>query len=407
MIKKIFQTSGNIKIYWMVLLPVFCLCLISLILLKSTSQQIEFLNSTLFKQIIWVCIGMLVIWLLQYVRIQFFYEYGYYFYAILILLLILTFFMPSVYGARRWIMAGPFSFQPSEAGKLIVIFTIAKFLSDQHNLSQILKIMGITFLLAIVPAILVFKQPDLGTAMIYVAITFPMLYWVGFRPFYLFVIAAPVVSILAASSLIIFYIWIIIMLGVLFFSRPKLWQGVMVFVLNISFGTLTSFIWNHLYEHQKERVLTFLDPMRDPMGTGYQILQSITAVGSGGLTGKGWGHGTQTHLRFLPVRDTDFILSVAGEEFGFVGIIVILILFSTLCYWMITYAQKITNKFASLSIVGFTALLFVHIFINMAMTIGIFPVTGLPAPFISYGGTFLLTCMVLIGLTNNILNQNI
>ncbi len=391
----------------MVLLPVFCLCLISLILLKSTSQQIEFLNSTLFKQIIWVCIGMLVIWLLQYVRIQFFYEYGYYFYAILILLLILTFFMPSVYGARRWIMAGPFSFQPSEAGKLIVIFTIAKFLSDQHNLSQILKIMGITFLLAIVPAILVFKQPDLGTAMIYVAITFPMLYWVGFRPFYLFVIAAPVVSILAASSLIIFYIWIIIMLGVLFFSRPKLWQGVMVFVLNISFGTLTSFIWNHLYEHQKERVLTFLDPMRDPMGTGYQILQSITAVGSGGLTGKGWGHGTQTHLRFLPVRDTDFILSVAGEEFGFVGIIVILILFSTLCYWMITYAQKITNKFASLSIVGFTALLFVHIFINMAMTIGIFPVTGLPAPFISYGGTFLLTCMVLIGLTNNILNQNI
>ena len=274
-------------------------------------------------------------------------------------------------------------------------------------MSKVFNIMSITVGIAILPAILVFKPPDLGTAIIYLAITIPMLYWVGFRPFHLFIVVAPVISIMAASNLLLFYVWIIIMLAVLFLSRPKIWQSVAIFILNISFGSLTSIIWNHLYDHQKQRVLTFLDPTRDPQGTGYQILQSITAVGSGGFTGKGFGSGTQTHLRFLPVRDTDFILSVAGEEFGLIGIIIILILFCILFYWMITYAQKITNKFASLSIIGFSSLLFIHIFINMAMTIGIFPVTGLPAPFVSYGGTFLLTCMVIIGITNNILKQNI
>ncbi len=407
MIKKLFQSSGKFNIFWRVILPVIGLCIFSLVLLKSTSQQTPFFDSSLYRQLVWIFMGILTIWSLQYIRIQFFYEYGYYFYFILLLFLIITFFMPSISGAKRWIMLGPISFQPSEAGKLIVIFTISKFLSDRHDMREVTKIIGITLGLAIIPAILVFKQPDLGTAIIYMEITIPMLYWVGFRPFHLFVIVAPVVSILAASNLLLFYSWIFIMLVIIFLSHPKLWQGVMIFILNISFGTLTSFIWNHLYDHQKQRVLTFLDPTRDPQGTGYQILQSITAVGSGGLTGKGFGNGTQTHLRFLPVRDTDFILSVAGEEFGLIGIVIILSLFTILCYWMITYAQKITNKFASLSIVGFTSLLFVHIFINMAMTIGIFPVTGLPAPFISYGGTFLLTCMVLIGLTNNILNQNI
>ncbi|MFQ6610754.1 MAG: rod shape-determining protein RodA, partial [Fidelibacterota bacterium] len=377
-IKKIFQFNKKTEIYWRVVLPVIALCLISLILLKSTGQNTAFYQSSLFKQSVWIVLGILIIWFLQYLRIQFFYEYGYHLYLLLIILLIITFFMPSISGAKRWIVLGSINFQPSEAGKLIVIFAISKYLSDQHDMSHVAKIMSITIGIAILPAILVFKQPDLGTAIIYLAITIPMLYWVGFRPFHLFIVVAPVISILAASDLLVFYIWIIFMLAVLFLSRPKIWQGVIIIILNITFGSLTSFIWNHLYDHQKQRVLTFLDPARDPQGTGYQILQSITAVGSGGFTGKGFGSGTQTHLRFLPVRDTDFILSVAGEEFGLIGIIVIIILFCILFYWMTTYAQKITNKFASLSIIGFTSLLFVHIFINMAMTIGIFPVTGLP-----------------------------
>ncbi len=407
MIKKLFQSPRTLKIYWRIILPVVFLCIISLVLLSSTSQQTIFINSTLFRQIIWITIGIVCFILLQFVRIQLFYEYGYFFYGVLLLLLVATLFMPAISGAKRWVILGPLSFQPSEIGKIFVIFALAKYLSDRHEATGSWKIITISLMIAIVPALLVFKQPDLGTAIIFMAVTLPMLYWVGIRPFNLFIAVAPVVSILAAYHLTSFYIWIFIILVVLFLSQPKLWQAVLILLLNIAFGTLSTLIWNHLYPHQRQRVLTFLDPMQDPHGAGYQIIQSITAIGSGGLKGKGFGLGTQTHLRFLPVRDTDFILSVAGEEFGLLGIIVILVLMFTLCYWMITYAQKITNKFASLSIIGFTTMLFVHLFINMAMTVGMFPVTGLPAPFLSYGGTFLLTCIVIIGMTNNIIFRNI
>ncbi|MBT5538769.1 MAG: rod shape-determining protein RodA [Candidatus Marinimicrobia bacterium] len=395
------------KLYWRIILPVIFLCVVSLFLLKSTSNQAAFFNSTLFRQMIWILAGAIGIVIIQYLRIQLFYEFGYFFYGFLIFLLILTMFMPTISGAKRWIMLGPINFQPSEIGKIIVIFVLAKFLSDRREIQNSWMVILISITLALVPALLVFKQPDLGTAIVYLAVTIPMLYWVGVKPFYLFIVIAPIVSILAASNLISFYIWIIIILITLFIIRPKLKYGILILVMNISFGTLTSFIWSNLYPHQRERVLTFLDPMKDPHGAGYQIIQSMTAIGSGGLTGKGFGLGTQTHLRFLPVRDTDFILSVAGEEFGFLGILLILGLFLSLFFWMITYAQKITNKFASLSIIGFASLLFVHLFINLSMTIGIFPVTGLPAPFISYGGTFLLTCLCIIGITNNIISQNI
>lgn len=356
---------------------------------------------------IWILAGVIGIVIIQYLRIQLFYEFGYFFYGFLILLLILTMFMPAISGAKRWIILGSINFQPSEIGKIIVIFALAKFLSDRREIQNAWMVIFISITLALVPALLVFRQPDLGTAIVYIAVTIPMLYWVGVKPFYLFIVIAPIVSILAASNLISFYMWIIIILITLFIIRPKLKYGILILVMNIAFGTMTSFIWSNLYPHQRERVLTFLDPMKDPHGAGYQIIQSMTAIGSGGLTGKGLGLGTQTHLRFLPVRDTDFILSVAGEEFGFLGIVLVLGLFLSLFFWMITYAQKITNKFASLSIIGFASLLFVHLFINLSMTIGIFPVTGLPAPFISYGGTFLLTCLGIIGVTNNIISQNI
>ncbi|MBT3251416.1 MAG: rod shape-determining protein RodA [Candidatus Marinimicrobia bacterium] len=407
MIKKLFIIPPSLKLYWRIILPVIFLCVVSLFLLKSTSNQAAFFNSTLFRQMIWILAGAIGIVIIQYLRIQLFYEFGYFFYGFLIFLLILTMFMPTISGAKRWIMLGPINFQPSEIGKIIVIFVLAKFLSDRREIQNSWMVILISITLALVPALLVFKQPDLGTAIVYLAVTIPMLYWVGVKPFYLFIVIAPIVSILAASNLISFYIWIIIILITLFIIRPKLKYGILILVMNISFGTLTSFIWSNLYPHQRERVLTFLDPMKDPHGAGYQIIQSMTAIGSGGLTGKGFGLGTQTHLRFLPVRDTDFILSVAGEEFGFLGILLILGLFLSLFFWMITYAQKITNKFASLSIIGFASLLFVHLFINLSMTIGIFPVTGLPAPFISYGGTFLLTCLCIIGITNNIISQNI
>ena len=162
-----------------------------------------------------------------------------------------------------------------------------------------------------------------------------------------------------------------------------------------------------MYAHQKERILTLLNPARDPHGAGYQVLQSIIAIGSGGLWGKGAGDGTQTQLRYLPVRDTDFIVSVIGEEMGLLGISIILVVFFAMLYWIIVYAGIISNKFSSLTLIGFASILFIHFAVNMGMVVGLLPVTGLPAPFLSYGGSFLLSCMLILALSTNIINHHI
>jgi len=366
-----------------------------------------FLGSTLSKQLVWLGIGILLFFAIQTLKTQIFYEYAYIFFGLLIIALAVTYFMPVVGGASRWIVLGPIRFQPSEMGKLIVVFAVSKFLSDQHEHLNPLKVIPISIGIAILPAIMVFRQPDLGTAIIYLATVIPLLFWAGIRPYYLFIVFAPVVSILAAFHLVSFYLWMGVVIIVLVASQPKLWIGVGNFLLNIAFGTLSTIIWNKLYDHQQDRILTFLDPFRDPRGAGYQIIQSITAIGSGGIFGKGYGEGTQTHLRFLPVSDTDFIMSVAGEEFGLFGILFVLILFFVLIYWLVVSARRVHNRFASLSIIGFTSILFVHTIVNIGMTIGLVPVTGLPVPFISYGGSFLLTTVAIIALSNNILNYDI
>jgi rod shape determining protein RodA len=344
----------------------------------------------------------------QLLRVQFFNEYAYHFYIILIIAILGTYFMPIKGGSQRWLIIGPLSIQPSEIGKVIMVFVLAKFLSDQRENFNHLRVMLITILLAVFPAMLVFNQPDLGTAIIYLAITYPMLYWAGVRPYYLFIVVAPVISILAAFNIIAFYLWMLIIIVLLVYSQPKLLEGVILFIINVSCGLLTPYMWdNILYEHQRNRILTFLDPLRDPQGAGYQIIQSMTAIGSGGFWGKGLGQGTQTHLRYLPVRDTDFIISVSGEELGLFSIIIIISSYLFFIFWMLVYAEKIRNNFSSLVMIGFVSILFVHLLVNMGMTVGLFPVTGLPAPFISYGGSFLLTCIMMIGLINNITNNEI
>ncbi|NOZ09351.1 MAG: rod shape-determining protein RodA [FCB group bacterium] len=404
---KIISTSNSIRLQTKVIFPVVVLLIMGLMILKSTSSQVPFFDSTLYKQIIWIGLGIFAFFLIQYIRVQVFYEYAYILYGFMILALVMTYAMPAISGSHRWLFLGPIRFQPSELGKMILIFTLAKFLSDRRDQSHPVHTILLAFCLSAIPALIVFKQPDLGTAIIYIAITVPMLFWAGVHPYYLFLLLSPFISILAAFNLIAFYLWIGLVILILIYNQPKLWVGVVTVLVNIASGTLSTFIWNHLYPHQKQRILTFLDPMMDPRGAGYQIIQSITAIGSGGFLGKGLGQGTQTHLRFLPVRDTDFIISVLSEELGFIGIIVVLIAFFGLVYWVVTYARFVHNHFSSLTLVGIISMLFVHMSINMGMTVGWLPVTGLPAPFISYGGSFLLTSIAAVAMANNIISNDI
>ncbi|SVB93477.1 uncharacterized protein METZ01_LOCUS246331, partial [marine metagenome] len=221
-------------------------------------------------------------------------------------------------------------------------------------------------------------------------------------------VIAPFISIISAFNIYFFSLWIGILVFVIYYNQPKITIGVSQFMVNIGCGIMSPFIWhNILYAHQKERILTLLNPTRDPHGAGYQVIQSIIAIGSGGIWGKGVGEGTQTQLRYLPVRDTDFIVSVIGEEMGLLGITVILVVFFTMLYWIIVYAGIISNRFSSLTLIGFASILFIHLAVNMGMTVGLLPVTGLPAPFLSYGGSFLLSCMLILALSTNIINHHI
>jgi rod shape determining protein RodA len=405
---KVVSRNSTININFRIVSPIILLCLLSLFLLNSTSAESSFSTSTFSRQLLWLLIGVFVFICAQFLRIQFFNEYAYHFYVILVIAILGTYFMPIKGGSQRWLIFGPLSIQPSEVGKVLMVFVLAKFLSDQRDNANHLGILISTIVLVIFPALLVFNQPDLGTSIIYLVITYPMLYWVGIRPYYLFIVISPVLSVLAAFNIIVFYLWMLLIILLFLFSQPRVLEGVFLFIVNVSCGLLTPYIWeNILYEHQRNRILTFLDPLRDPQGSGYQIIQSMTAIGSGGFWGTGLGQGTQTHLRYLPVRDTDFIISVSGEELGLFSILFILASYSFFIFWMLVYAEKIRNIFSSLVMIGFVSILFVHLLVNMGMIVGLFPVTGLPAPFISYGGSFLLTCILMVGLINNITNNEI
>ena len=407
-INKLIQNPDKIIIRWWIFFPVIVLITISFITLKHTSIDMSLFSSTFFKQMIWFGIGCVVFLLSQWLRIQFFQEYSYHLYAIFLILIGITYFMPAIGGSHRWVSLGLISFQPSELGKLLLVFVIARVLSEQKDNINEIKLLILTLLIAIIPSFMIFQQPDFGTAIVYGFIVIPMLYWSGIRSFYLFAVLAPVISIISAFNIILFSLWMGILVLVIYFNQPKMINGVVQFLINVGCGVLSPFIWNNiLYLHQKERILTLLNPMHDPHGAGYQVIQSIIAIGSGGMWGKGIGEGTQTQLRFLPVRDTDFIISVIAEEWGLFGITIILIAFFVMLYWIVVYAGSISNQFSSLILIGFASILFFHLIVNMGMIIGLLPVTGLPAPFLSYGGSFLLSSIFILALSNNIINYHI
>ena len=310
--------------------------------------------------------------------------------------------MTPVENTYRWIDFGFFYIQPGEYLKCATIILIAKYLSNHQLEVKEGYIVVIPILIALISSFLVLNQPDLGTAVIIFAPVLPMLLWAGVSGFTLFLLIAPVITIIAASNNMIFNIWGVLMFIIFLSFQGNLLKRILIYFANIFTGLLFPFFWNDfLNGYQRQRFIDFLNPDLDPMGSSYHIIQSITAIGSGGLFGKGWGQGSQTQLKFLPVQESDFILSVIAEEFGFFGITVIMFLFFMLIKTLLDIAFKSSDYFSSLVIVGLTSILFSHIFVNSAMTIGLMPVKGLPTPFVSAGGSFMLLCFIILSLVTN------
>ncbi|AZT90399.1 rod shape-determining protein RodA [Caldicellulosiruptor changbaiensis] len=364
----IVQNEETIKKRYNVFLIVLMilLCVIGFVLIASASNILDTGKYKLVvSQVIWFCLGFVLFFVFSIIDYRILTNFYVIIYLIMIgLLLYVDINGINVLGGQRWIKIGPLSFQPSEISKLLIVIFFAKAVSMQENINTFKNLAKVLFF-AIIPIVFVLKQPDLGTASVFVAIIVTILF-------------------VAGLSLRYFYI----AMGALAVFIPIAWEFI-------------------LLDYQKDRVRILFNPELDPLGKGWQVMYSKIAIGSGKLFGKGLFMGTINRLNYLPVKESDFIFGVAGEEIGFVGCIVIIVLYSLLIINLIKIASDCKDKIGSYIVAGIAGMFGFQMFVNIAMTLGIMPVTGIPLPFISYGGSSMLTSMASLGIVQNIYRENI
>jgi len=344
-----------------------CLILLTILSLSSIYSSLHqggaFTDQGIFyKEIMWIIISWIILMLFSLINYRIYFDFAYILYGINICLLIaVDLFGRSALGAQRWLNIGGFNFQPSELSKIITIFFLARVFSSEVNKGFLRGVIA-PFSVLMLNVLLIVKQPDLGTALVLVFLFFLM----GF-----------------ASSNKKRYFVALIIAGLIF----------------------SPFAWNHLKDYQKKRLIVFINPNAEPLGAGYTIIQSKIAIGSGQFFGKGFLSGTQNQFNFLPERHTDFIFTVIAEEWGFLGAIILLMIYIFIINNILLVARYKKDNFAQLLLIGMACLFFIHIFINIGMTLGILPVVGIPLLFISYGGTHLLVSFMLLGIFLNIYRQ--
>jgi len=313
------------------------------------------------KQIAWFCTGLMLMVLSFLFNYKLLSRWAYTIYGVCILLLIVVLFLGKhVSGSQRWLMLGPLSIQPSELVKIAVIIILARYYSKHaYTRGFTLRNLFKPALLVMIPFILIVRQPDLGTAL---------------------------VVFLIAASITIFV---------------KIERRSFIYII-ISCITAFPVVWFFLKGYQQRRILTFINPERDPLGAGYHIIQSKIAIGSGMVTGKGFLKGTQNALSFLPEQHTDFIFSVLAEEWGFAGSVILIFLFLLLLIWGLNIAYGCRDPFGTILSVGISAMIFWQVVINIGMVMGLMPVVGVPLPFISYGGSSIVVTIVCMGILMNV-----
>jgi len=300
--------------------------------------------------------------------------------------------------SHSWLSIGGHQIgQPSELAKVATVLMLARFLSSRKEAPRSLKDLIGPALIVGVPFLMVLKQPDLGSALVFVGIFFAMLFWSGVRPRLLFLMATPGISLLLAFNTLTWSAWIIVFVLILIAWRPYVWDWTMFLAANVAMGAIAMPLWTRLAPYQQNRLLTFLNPEVDPRAAGYHAIQSRVAIGSGGWFGTGYTDGPQKRLAFLPEQHTDFVFSVVGEELGFLGVLVALSLFLTLFLALVRIARRAPDPFSSLVVFGIVGLFFTHVFENVGMTVNLMPITGIPLPLFSYGGSFFIICLLCLG----------
>jgi rod shape determining protein RodA len=300
---------------------------------------------------------------------------------------------------KGWLSIGGHNIgQPSELAKIATTLMLARVLADQRETPRSLLDLWRPLMIVGIPWLLVMMQPDLGTGIVFIGICFAMMFWAGIPWPLLLMLASPGISLVLAFSTGIWGAWFFVLIALVLWYKTYLYEGVILVVANVVMGVVAPQLWDHLKPYQQRRLLVFLDPSIDQSGSGYNVRQSKVAIGSGGLFGQGFTLGSQKRGEFLPARHTDFIFSVVGEELGFVGVTVALALFLALFLRSTRVATRANDAFPSLVAFGLVAAWFVHVTVNVGMTLNLMPVTGIPLPFLSYGGSFLVVSWIAVAL---------
>ncbi len=344
-----------------ILLPALILALIGVAMVYSATFSKPEISQLYLKQILWISAGSLgLVFFASFNYHALLQRYAYpVYWMILVLLAVLLALGEQISGSQRWIQLGPIGFQPSEFAKVATTLVLAKYLAGREEQIKRWKVILGAFLLAGLPMGLILRQPDLGTALVFIPLTFAMLFIVGVS-----------------------------------------WQRLLGIAMT---GILASpLIWLLLKEYQRQRLRVFLTPSMDSLGAGYNVIQSKIAIGSGAAWGKGWLAGTQGQLRFLPEHHTDFIFSVMAEEWGFLGSLILVMLFSILLLQSLRVARSARDMSGSLTAVGLTTIIFTQVGVNLGVATGIVPVTGMTLPFISYGGSSIIASMCMLGILMSI-----
>lgn len=430
------QKEGLFKLDFGLIIAVVLLSVIGILMIYSAGfDSIEKVNSGLYKrQIIWFIVGFIVMIGITFLNYQSFGDYSIHIFVFFLVLLILTsLFASPVRNIRAWLNFGLFSIQPSEFMKLSVVIIIGKFLEVRERDIRGFHELFIPAGLTIIPAIVILMQPDFGTAVVFFPILFAMLFVGGADSSHLIsIISIGLIALIlpmaytyiewsgstAETSFFMDFVrntkLLLILSGIFlfiaaatfvihFFLRSPFYRRIYLPASVFSFGLFFSIIIQHFFrDYQKKRLLVFLNPDLDPYGSGYNVIQSKIAIGSGGFFGKGFLRGSQSQLGFLPEKSSDFIFPVIAEEWGLIGSLTVIVLLGYILYKGLKISLDSKDKFGALLASGITAMFFFHIVINIGMVSGIMPVTGLPLPFLSYGGSFFLTSMISIGILLNI-----
>jgi len=385
-------------------LPVLSLLALGMLAVSSATHHPESPRHGYFvRHLVSILLGFGVFGLFLFLPVRLWEDWAWLVYGVSILLLVVVLLLGvNEYGARRWFRAGPLRFQPSEFAKLALVFVLARYLSGKRVDLTRPRHLGAALGLALLPFLLVLKEPDLGTAGAFPGLTLGMLIWAGLPWLTLVVLVSPFVTLAVMHY---WYLWILFMIGLAaWLRRARLSWFLLALCLAVNGGVFWAAprVIQRLEPYQQQRIATFLNPEADPSGAGYQVLQSKIAIGSGRVLGKGYLRGTQNVLAFLPMQHTDFVFSVVGEEWGLLGGVTVILCFILIAGRGLHLGRYARSPFGSLLAIGLTGLICYHAVINMAMTMGLFPVTGLPLPFLSYGGSFMLTMMSGWGLLLNL-----